>query len=128
MRFLRPFFLGALIVGAFYWFTTHHAGDNPAAAILSRPTHVELSEAAGPEKLDPEEQNNIDVYHRVIPSVVNITSKTVAYDFFFGPVPQEGQGSGFIIDKAGVVRWKVVTPIPQARDIADYQKALAALG
>jgi mycoredoxin-dependent peroxiredoxin len=34
----------------------------------------------------------------------------------------------FVIDKAGVVRWKVVHPIPQARDIADYQKALAALG
>jgi len=33
----------------------------------------------------------------------------------------------FIIDKAGVVRWKVVNPIPQARDIADYQKALADL-
>ena len=69
--------------------------------MISRPTHVELSEAAGPEKLDPEEQNNIDVYHRVIPSVVNITSKTMAYDFFYGPVPEEGQGSGFIIDKEG---------------------------
>jgi peroxiredoxin len=34
----------------------------------------------------------------------------------------------FIIDKDGVVRWKVVHPTPQARDIADYQKALAALG
>ena len=34
----------------------------------------------------------------------------------------------FVIDKEGVVRWKVVNPIPQARDIADYQKALAALG
>jgi peroxiredoxin len=33
----------------------------------------------------------------------------------------------FIIDKEGVVRWKVVNPIPQGRDIADYQKALAAL-
>lgn len=33
----------------------------------------------------------------------------------------------FIIDKDGVVRWKVVNPIPQARDIADYQKALAVL-
>jgi peroxiredoxin len=33
----------------------------------------------------------------------------------------------FIIDKNGVVRWKVVNPLPQARDIADYQKALAAL-
>jgi peroxiredoxin len=33
----------------------------------------------------------------------------------------------FVIDKEGVVRWKVVNPIPQARDIADYQKALAEL-
>lgn len=33
----------------------------------------------------------------------------------------------FIIDKAGVVRWKVVNAIPQARELAEYQKALAAL-
>jgi peroxiredoxin len=33
----------------------------------------------------------------------------------------------FIIDKAGVVRWKVVNPIPQARDAAEYKKALAEL-
>jgi mycoredoxin-dependent peroxiredoxin len=33
----------------------------------------------------------------------------------------------FVIDKSGVVRWEVVNPIPQARDIADYQKALAEL-
>jgi S1-C subfamily serine protease len=103
MRFLRPFVFGAVLAGAFYWFTTHHQGTNPIADVVSRPTHVELSEAAGPEKLDPEEQNNIDVYHRVIPAVVNITSKTVAYDFFWGAVPQEGQGSGFIIDKDGHV-------------------------
>ena len=101
MRFLRPFILGAVIASAFYWLTTHHQGINPVADIISRPTHVELSEAAGPEKLDAEEQNNIDVYHRVIPSVVNITTRTVAYDLFFGPVPEEGQGSGFIIDKQG---------------------------
>lgn len=33
----------------------------------------------------------------------------------------------FIIDKSGVVRWKVVNAIPQARDLAEYQKALAEL-
>jgi mycoredoxin-dependent peroxiredoxin len=33
----------------------------------------------------------------------------------------------FVIDKAGVVRWSVINPIPQARDIADYQKALSEL-
>lgn len=34
----------------------------------------------------------------------------------------------FIIDAEGVVRWQVVNPIPQARDLADYRKALDALG
>ena len=101
MRVVRPFILGALFAGAFYWFTTHHQGTNPVAEVISRPTHIEISEAAGPEKLDAEEQNNIEVYRRVIPSVVNITTRTVAYDLFFGPVPEEGQGSGFIIDKDG---------------------------
>jgi peroxiredoxin len=33
----------------------------------------------------------------------------------------------FVIDKNGIVRWSVVNPVPQARDIADYQKALAEL-
>jgi S1-C subfamily serine protease len=79
MRFVRPFILGVILASAFYWLTTHHAGTNPVAEMISRPTHIEISEAAGPEKLDPEEQNNIEVYRRVIPSVVNITTRTVAY-------------------------------------------------
>ena len=33
----------------------------------------------------------------------------------------------FIIDKSGVIRWMVMNPIPQARDIAAYKKALADL-
>lgn len=33
----------------------------------------------------------------------------------------------FIIDKAGLIRWTVVNPIPQARDIAEYKKVLADL-
>jgi alkyl hydroperoxide reductase subunit AhpC len=33
----------------------------------------------------------------------------------------------FVIDKSGVVRWKVINPIPEARDITEYQKALAEL-
>jgi peroxiredoxin len=37
------------------------------------------------------------------------------------------QRGTFVIDKSGVVRWKVINPIPQARDITEYQKALAEL-
>lgn len=43
----------------------------------------------------------------------------------------EGKGLAtrgtFVIDKAGVVRWKVVNAIPDARDIGEYRKALAEL-
>ncbi|GLU49496.1 peroxiredoxin [Nocardiopsis ansamitocini] len=33
----------------------------------------------------------------------------------------------FLVDKEGVVRFKVVNPISEARDIEDYRKALAEL-
>ncbi len=35
--------------------------------------------------------------------MVNITSTTLVFNFFYGPVPQQGQGSGFVLDKAGHV-------------------------
>ncbi|MGD2103730.1 MAG: trypsin-like peptidase domain-containing protein [Anaerolineae bacterium] len=41
------------------------------------------------------------VYMQAGSAVVNITSVTYAYDFFFNPVPQEGTGSGFIYDAEG---------------------------
>jgi S1-C subfamily serine protease len=100
MRLIRPIILGALLAGAFYWYTTHHSDAN-LSDYISRPAHVELTEAAGSQTFDSEEQTNIEVYKKGIPSVVNITSTAVAFDFFYGPVPQEGQGSGFIIDKEG---------------------------
>jgi S1-C subfamily serine protease len=34
---------------------------------------------------------------------VNITSTTLVFNFFYGTVPQQGQGSGFILDKGGHV-------------------------
>ncbi len=61
----------------------------------------ELTEANAQPAFDAEEQNNIAVYKKALPSVVNITSTAVAFNFFYGPVPQQGQGSGFIIDKQG---------------------------
>ena len=64
---------------------------------------MEITEAASSESFDAEEQNNIGVYRKNIDSVVNITSRAVTFDFFYGLVPQEGQGSGFIIDKEGHV-------------------------
>ena len=64
---------------------------------------MEITEAATNGGFDGEEQNNMNVYRKNIDSVVNITSRAVTFDFFYGLVPQEGQGSGFIIDKEGHV-------------------------
>lgn len=56
-----------------------------------------------PGTLLSEEEQIIDVYARVSPSVVFITSRVLVRDFFMGVMPQEGTGSGFVIDKEGHV-------------------------
>jgi S1-C subfamily serine protease len=51
-----------------------------------------------------EEQDNITIYERLNPAVVNITTETMAINWFLEPVPQEGgSGSGSIIDTRGYV-------------------------
>jgi S1-C subfamily serine protease len=105
MKLIRPALLALVIAGAFFYFTTWRsnarlAGPDPGKW-FSQPAHVEITEASGGEGLDGEEQNNISVYRKNIPSVVNVTSRAMSFDFFYGMVPQEGQGSGFVIDKDG---------------------------
>ncbi len=100
MKSLRPILLAFLLVLTFYFVTTRMSGPE-GPSWVTRPAHVELTEAAGPSNYDPEEQNNIAVYKKALPAVVNITSTAVTYDFFYGAVPQQGMGSGFVIDTEG---------------------------
>jgi len=101
MKLLRPVLLAVVLAAAFFYFTTYRSRHTSLANWFGHPNRVEITEAAAGGSLDPEEQNNIAVYHRNIESVVNITSRAVTFDFFYGLVPQEGQGSGFVIDKDG---------------------------
>jgi S1-C subfamily serine protease len=101
MKLLRPIALAVVLVGGFFYFTTYRSGT--FRTINSPAAKVEITQAAINQPLDADEQNNISVYHKNIGSVVNVTSKAVAFDFFYGLVPQEGQGSGFIIDHDGHV-------------------------
>jgi len=104
MKFVRPLIFAVAIAFGFFYFTTwrsNSAGEPRTSSWLSHPDRVEITEAAPGEPLDGEEQNNISVYKKNIPSVVNITSRAMTFDFFYGLVPQEGQGSGFVIDKEG---------------------------
>jgi S1-C subfamily serine protease len=103
---LRQFVIVVLLVGGFWFITTHFpSGWNPLTLTGARGSNspLELTEAQAAPAFDAEEQNNISVYRHVLPSVVNITSRAVGFNIFYGAVPQEGQGSGFILDKAGHV-------------------------
>jgi len=101
MRLLRPIIFAIVLVGLFFYYTTYRSGT--FHLINSPPSKVEITEAASEEPLDAEEQNNVAVYRKNIASVVNVTSRVLALDFFYGLVPQQGQGSGFIIDHDGHV-------------------------
>ncbi len=108
---LRRFFLVVLLVGGFWYVTTHFSMGLDRLSLdrfsltgaHGSGSPLELTVAQAAPAFDTEEQNNIAVYRRVLPSVVNITSRAVIYNFFYGTVPQEGQGSGFVLDKAGHV-------------------------
>ena len=103
---LRRVLLVVLLVGGFWFVTTHLSSRWPLLACFiagATGSALDLTEAEAAPAFDAEEQNNIAVYKRVLPSVVNITSTTLVFNFFYGSVPQQGQGSGFILDKAGHV-------------------------
>ena len=128
---LRPVVLVLLLLAGFYYVTTHGIASGKMKSLPSlrdltpgaQPANVamgaepggnsagdpggksgsafDLREASAAPAFDEEEQQNIAVYRKALPSVVNITSTAVAFDFFNRPFPQQGQGSGFILDKQG---------------------------
>lgn len=121
MTKLRPVLLVIFLLSGFYYLTTHFAPTGTfapwvhrvfsgaatpggsAATVTGPMGTLELTQAAAAPAYDTEEQQNIAVYKKALPSVVNITSTAVAFDFFYGPVPQQGQGSGFILNKEGLI-------------------------
>lgn len=82
------------------------ATATPLPTPVSTPTPAPLREnpiatLSEDQILDIAEALTIQVYEKVSPSVVHITSKVINMDFFGGLYPSEGTGSGFIIDKQG---------------------------
>jgi S1-C subfamily serine protease len=103
---LRQVLFIVLLVGGFWFLTTHLPSSLSYLSLFNASgsgSSLQLTEAEAAPAYDAEEQNNIAIYKKVLPSVVNITSTTLVFNFFYGTVPQQGQGSGFILDKAGHV-------------------------
>lgn len=78
------------------------ATPEPAAVGLAQPqagvSDAALIDEAG---LDLAERRVIGVYDRVSPAVVNISTRVLRRSFFFDAVPEEGAGTGFVIDEEG---------------------------
>ncbi len=68
----------------------------PSAAAASSP--VEAPAAVQANQL---EDQVMRVFQSAGPGVVNITNRSISYDFFLRAVPQEGSGSGFVFDREG---------------------------
>jgi S1-C subfamily serine protease len=107
----RRLLFTVLLVGGVWYFASGHSvlpGFAPTHLLESNGSTVSRSTAplvleevkAAPE-YDAEELTNIAVYKRLLPSVVNVTSTSLEMNFFYGMVPQQGQGSGFILDRQG---------------------------
>jgi S1-C subfamily serine protease len=102
---LKVAFLSSIITAAMVYVILEW---RPLRSELSRPPEVSwasspvsMTSPAPPAPLTDDERNNIDVYQKYSVGVVNITSTSVAYDFFYRAVPQSGMGSGAIIDTQG---------------------------
>jgi S1-C subfamily serine protease len=90
------------------------AAEQAPAAPLPLPVQY-----SGPVSAD--EANNIDLYQRLNPAVVNITSVSFEYNWFLEPVPQQGTGSGSIIDPKG----HVLTNYHVVKDASELSVTLA---
>jgi S1-C subfamily serine protease len=106
MKLSRILVILLVLLGGFWLVTTYLQPSHSMGRIFpfgggGSKAPLDLTEAQAAPKYDAEEENNIAIYKRVLPSVVNITSTALVFDFFYGAVPQQGQGSGFILDKAG---------------------------
>ena len=82
-------------------FPTPTPAPTPIATPVPTPTPVSPAPPVPEAALRSLEDQIVHVYEAAGPGVVNITTRSYAYDFFFQPIPQEGTGSGFVYDLQG---------------------------
>jgi len=92
----RVLALGLLVGLSAYWAGARWGRGQPAT-VGAEPKFASVSGSV----LTPDEAVNVRIYRQVAAGVANIVTRTVEYNFFFGPVPGEGAGSGFLIDAEG---------------------------
>ncbi len=92
---VRLLVIGLIIGLGSYWIGSRY-GERPPTTVEA----LKLPTATAPT-LDAEEAENVAIYKQAAPSVANIVTRAVEINFFYGAVPTEGAGSGFLIDTDG---------------------------
>lgn len=95
----------ALIVAGFLWAT---GGSHWSLRRLSAPLLRTAASWSEPERvrgagLQPDEQNNTDIYKYAKNATVYVTSTTVKRDFFYQPYATQSLGSGFLVNDEGFI-------------------------
>jgi S1-C subfamily serine protease len=89
-----------LLVAGFVYVTSVTHWDFARARSMGR---LWSEPASAASNFSPDEQNNVDIYKASREATVNITSKVYVQDMFWRVFPQEGTGSGFIINQDGQI-------------------------
>ena len=92
---VRRLVLVLVIVGAFWYLTSRHAGPLREVTLAGNDSSpLTLTEAHAAPEFDAEETNNISVYKKALPSVVNITSTRCGSTSSMGRCLRPGKGRG----------------------------------
>lgn len=90
------FLTGSTVFGLYYFLGKYLPHEKEVNGQSGQPPRSGI-----PLVLGSDEKNNIEIYEKFGPGVVNITSTAIVEDFFWGPYRQSGGGSGSIIDDKG---------------------------
>ncbi|MGH9719874.1 MAG: S1C family serine protease [Bryobacteraceae bacterium] len=97
---MRPVILALALVAGFIYVTS--VSDFKLSRLLPKSGRLWTEpEVARTASFGSDEQNNIDIYKMANQATVNITSIVYRQDWFFQIYPEQGQGSGFLIDDTG---------------------------
>ena len=107
MRVLRPLILAVALVTGFLYVTSATRFDlgkafRPGGA-FGRLWSEPAASAATVGAYTPDEQNNIDVYRSSRDATVNITSVVYREGWFSQVYPEQGAGSGFLVNADGEI-------------------------
>ena len=73
----------------------------PEASAVTKPPAYSTVRSAFQSSVSSDEETNIRIYSDLSQSVVNVTSTRLRYNFWMRVVPEQGSGSGFLIDRDG---------------------------